>query len=377
MPLPFFLHREKEELHPDTEALIEKAAEKVEKGGIESWFAATAEDFGVDSSVYRKLTDTVDVWFDSGTTHFSVLRGLEGQRWPADLYLEGSDQHRGWFQSSLLTACAMDGRAPYDALLTHGFNVDGQGRKMSKSLGNVIAPQKVSDTLGAEIIRLWVATSDYSSELSVSDEILKRVVESYRRIRNTLRFLLANTADFDPAKDSLPLDEWVEIDRYALAMAREMAEACKADYARFEFHVVAQRLQIFCSEDLGAFWLDVLKDRLYTTGRDSKPRRSAQTALALVTQVVLRLMAPILSFTAEEAWKVVRPGKDESIFFHTWNEVLPPQAGEAELIAKWRRVREIRGAVMKGIEEARAAGSLGSSLQTEVTVRVQIGRAHV
>ena len=230
VPLPFFLHRETEELHPDTEALLEKAARKVEAGGIEAWFAATCEDFGVDPAGYRKITDTVDVWFDSGTTHFSVLRKLADQKWPANLYLEGSDQHRGWFQSSLLTGCAMDGRAPYDALLTHGFVVDGQGRKMSKSLGNVIAPQKVSDTLGAEVIRLWVASTDYSGELSISDEILKRVVESYRRIRNTLRFLLANTADFDAARNALPVEEWVEIDRYALAMTREMAEACIADY---------------------------------------------------------------------------------------------------------------------------------------------------
>jgi isoleucyl-tRNA synthetase len=371
VPLPFFLHRETEALHPDTEALLLGAADKVEKGGIEAWFAATAEDFGVDSQAYRKLTDTVDVWFDSGTTHFSVLRGLAGQRWPADIYLEGSDQHRGWFQSSLLTGCAMDGRAPYGSLLTHGFTVDSQGRKMSKSLGNVILPQKVSDTLGAEIIRLWVAATDYSGELALSDEILKRVVESYRRIRNTLRFLLANTADFDPAKDALPVSEWVEIDRYALAMTREMAEACKAAYAGFEFHLVAQRLQIFCSEDLGAFWLDILKDRLYTTGRASRPRRSAQTALTHVMQTVLRLMAPILSFTAEEAWTVLHPGKDDSIFFHTWNDVLPPAGpDEAALKAKWGRIREIRGFVTKRLEEIRAAGELGSSLQGEVVVGV-------
>ena len=370
VPLPFFLHRETDELHPDTEALVLKAADKVEKGGIEAWFAATCEDFGVDPAKYRKISDTVDVWFDSGTTHFSVLRGLADQRWPADLYLEGSDQHRGWFQSSLLTGCALDGRAPYGALLTHGFTVDAQGRKMSKSLGNVLAPQKISDTLGAEIIRLWVASTDYSSELSISDEILKRVVEGYRRIRNTLRFLLANTADFDPSKDALPLAEWVEIDRYALAMIREMAQACMDDYARFEFHLVAQRLQIFCSEDLGAFWLDILKDRLYTTGRDSKPRRSAQTALHYVMQMVLRLMAPMLSFTAEEAWSVVSKEKGDSVFFHPWTDVLPAQEGEAELVAKWRRLREIRGAVTKRIEEARAAGSLGSSLQAEVSLRV-------
>ena len=368
VPLPFFLDRETEELHPDTAALLEKAADMVTAGGIEAWFAATCEDFGVDPAKYRKLTDTVDVWFDSGTTHFTVLRHLEGQKYPANIYLEGSDQHRGWFQSSLLTGCAMDGRAPYDSLLTHGFTVDGQGRKMSKSLGNVIAPQKINDTLGAEIIRLWVASTDYSGELFISDEILKRVVESYRRLRNTLRFLLANTADFDPAKDLLPPERWLEIDRYALALAREMAGACAEDYRKFEFHLVAQRLQTFCSEDLGGFWLDILKDRLYTCPAASPARRSAQSALHHVTQVVLRLMAPILSFTAEEAWAVLHPGTDESIFFHTWKDLLPKQAGEPELLARWKRLREIRAAVAKRLEESRAAGAIGSSLQAEVAL---------
>ena len=370
VPLPFFLHRETEELHPDTAALLEMAAKKVEAGGIEAWFAAGCEDFGVDGTVYRKLTDTVDVWFDSGTTHFAVLRRLAESRWPANLYLEGSDQHRGWFQSSLLTGCAMDGRAPYGALLTHGFTVDGQGRKMSKSLGNVIAPRKVADTLGAEIIRLWVASTDYSGELSISDEILRRVVESYRRIRNTLRFLLANTADFDPAKDALPVSQWLEVDRYALAMTRAMAQACMADYKKFEFHSVAQRLLNFCSEDLGGFWLDILKDRLYTAGADSRSRRSAQTALHHVTQMLLRLMAPILSFTAEEAWEVLHPRPadtlPDSIFFHTWTDVLPPQEGEEDLVARWSRLREIRAVVTRRLEESRAAGAIGSSLQAEV-----------
>ncbi|MBL8517329.1 MAG: isoleucine--tRNA ligase [Betaproteobacteria bacterium] len=372
VPLTFFLHKETNEPHPDTEALVEAAARKVEQGGIEAWFAAGAEDFGVDGSVYRKLTDTVDVWFDSGTTHFSVLRRLANghheQGHPADLYLEGSDQHRGWFQSSLLTGCAMDGRAPYKALLTHGFTVDGQGRKMSKSLGNVIAPQKVSDTLGAEIIRLWVGSTDYSGELSISDEILKRVVESYRRIRNTLRFLLANTADFDPAKDLLPPDQWLEIDRYALAMTRQMADACQADYERFEFHFVSQKLQAFCSEDLGGFYLDILKDRLYTCGKSSKPRRAAQSALHHITQVLLRLMAPILSFTAEEAWATLHPGAEESIFFHTWTDVLPAQPDESAMCAKWSRIREIRAAIQKRLEALRTAGGIGSSLQGEVII---------
>jgi isoleucyl-tRNA synthetase len=367
-PLPFFLHRETEELHPDTDALLEKAAALVQKGGIEAWFAAGCEDFGVDPAKYRKITDTVDVWFDSGTTHYTVLRQLQGQKYPADIYLEGSDQHRGWFQSSLLSGCGMDGRAPYNALLTHGFCVDGQGRKMSKSLGNVVAPQKVSDSLGAEILRLWVAATDYSGELFISDEILKRVVEGYRRIRNTLRFLLANTADFDPARDLLPPGQWLEVDRYALAMTREMAQGCVADYGKFEFHLVAQRLQNFCSEDLGGFWLDILKDRLYTAGASSPARRSAQSALHHVTQALLRLMAPILSFTAEEAWEVLHPGENESIFFHTWKDMLPAQADETALAARWKRLREIRAQVTRSLEERRAAGAIGSSLQAELVL---------
>ncbi len=249
VPLPFFVDRETDELHPDTPALLELAATKVEEGGIEAWFEATCEDFGVDETRYRKLTDTLDVWFDSGTTHQTVMGGPDGARtgsgshppqtgFPADLYLEGSDQHRGWFQSSLLTSCMLNGVPPYKALLTHGFAVDGEGRKMSKSKGNVVAPQKVADTLGAEILRLWVGATDYSGELSISDEILKRVVESYRRIRNTLRFLLANTADFDPAQQAVPVAELLEIDRFALAQARAMADAVAADYARYEFHLV-------------------------------------------------------------------------------------------------------------------------------------------
>ncbi len=369
-PLPFFLHRETGELHPDSEAMIEKAAALVERGGVEAWFAASAADFGVDDAIYRKMTDTVDVWFDSGTTHFSVLRHLPHHESgpPADLYLEGSDQHRGWFQSSLLTGCAMYGHAPYRALLTHGFTVDGSGRKMSKSLGNVIAPQKIADSLGAEIIRLWVATTDYSGELNISDEILKRVVESYRRIRNTLRFLLANTADFDAKQDLLPPEDWLEIDRYALAMTRDMADACAADYAAFEFHFVAQRLQAFCSEDLGGFYLDILKDRLYTSATRGRPRRAAQSALHHITQILLRLMAPILSFTAEEAWAILHPSQEESVFLHTWQNVLPAQAGAPELVEKWTRIRAIRAEVQKVLEELRSAGRIGSSLQAEVEV---------
>ncbi|MBV8030150.1 MAG: isoleucine--tRNA ligase, partial [Betaproteobacteria bacterium] len=370
VPMPFFLHRETGELHPRTQELLEEVAKRVEKGGIEAWQAVSTDELlGADSASYEKSRDTLDVWFDSGTTHFTVLRRSHRQEstYPADMYLEGSDQHRGWFHSSLLTACMLDGHPPYKSLLTHGFVVDGEGRKMSKSKGNVIAPQKVSSTLGAEILRLWVASTDYSGELFISDEILKRVVESYRRIRNTLRFLLANTSDFDPAKHAVPVAGMVEIDRYALALVRDLQAGAAADYARYQFHLVVQRLQGFCSEDLGAFYLDILKDRLYTCGADSRPRRSAQTALWHITQSLVRLMAPILSFTAEEAWEHFSGKPDDSVFFQTLHD-LPGVPGEAGLLDKWRRIRELRDPVRKQIEELRVAGRVGSSLQAEVEI---------
>jgi len=366
VPMPFFLHRETGALHPRTQEVLEKVAQRVEKGGIEAWQSVTAEDvLGSDSKSYEKSRDTLDVWFDSGSTHFTVMRGShrDDTRFPADLYLEGSDQHRGWFHSSLLVSCMVDGIPPYKGLLTHGFVVDGEGRKMSKSKGNVVAPQQVSNTLGAEILRLWVASTDYSGELFISSEILKRVVESYRRLRNTLRFLLANTSDFDPKKHALPLAQMVEIDRYALAMAAQMQEQVTADYARYQFHLVAQKLQAFCSEDLGAFYLDVLKDRLYTCGADSSARRSAQTALWHISHSLVRLIAPVLSFTAEELWQVLT--KEESVFFTTWHELPRPADGDA-LLARWSRLRELRTPVRKQIEELRAAGTVGSSLQAEV-----------
>ncbi|MBZ0143339.1 MAG: isoleucine--tRNA ligase [Rhodocyclaceae bacterium] len=371
VPIPFFLHKETGELHPRTPELLEQVAQRVEKEGIDAWFKLdAAELLGAEAAQYEKMRDTLDVWFDSGTTHWTVLRGSHTgeSKWPADLYLEGSDQHRGWFHSSLLTACTLDGRAPYDGLLTHGFVVDGQGHKMSKSKGNVIAPQKVSDTLGAEVLRLWVAATDYSGELSISDEILKRVVESYRRIRNTLRFLLANTADFDPAKDMLPVADWLEIDRYALALTRRLQEQVTADYGRYEFHRVVQALQGFCSEELGAFYLDILKDRLYTAGANSKPRRAAQSALWHILQALIRLMAPVLTFTAEEIWQVLTKNPEDSVMLATWH-ALPEQAEESVLVARWQQIREVRAEVSKVLEELRVAGQIGSSLQAEVEIR--------
>ena len=368
VPMPFFLHRETGALHPRTQELLEQVAQRVEKGGIEAWQTVTAEDLlGADAAKYEKGRDTLDVWFDSGSTHFTVLRGSHRQEsaFPADLYLEGSDQHRGWFHSSLLISCMLDRVPPYKALLTHGFTVDGTGRKMSKSLGNIVAPDKVANSLGAEILRLWAAASDYSGELFISDEILKRVVESYRRLRNTLRFLLANTSDFDVGRHGVPPAQMVEIDRYALAMTAEMQKAVAADYASYQFHLVTQRLQAFASEDLGAFYLDILKDRLYTCKADSVARRSAQTALHHITHALVRLMAPILSFTAEELWQAFTGRKDDSVFFHTWH-ALPEVADASALIARWTRLRELRAPVRKEIEALRTAGKVGSSLQAEV-----------
>ncbi|MBU3656828.1 MAG: isoleucine--tRNA ligase [Rhodocyclaceae bacterium] len=373
VPIPFFLNKETNELHPRTAELVEEVAKRVEQSGIEAWFQLDPADLlGDEAKDYRKLSDTLDVWFDSGTTHWHVMRGSHADEhaFPADLYLEGSDQHRGWFQSSLLTGCALDGRAPYKGLLTHGFVVDGKGRKMSKSVGNVIYPQEVADKMGAEILRLWVANTDYSGELTISDEILKRVVEGYRRIRNTLRFLLANTDDFNPAIDSVPLDQMLEIDRYAIEMVRGLQSAVEADYDQYDFHHIVQSLQNFCSEDLGAFYLDVLKDRLYTTAPSSKARRSAQTALWLITQTMLRLMAPILAFTSEEVWTLLAlkmKGAPESIMLSDAS-ALPEVANAADLSAKWERIRAIRADVAKVMETVRGEGAIGSSLQAEVQV---------
>ena len=376
VPMPFFIHRETGALHPRTLEILEAVAARVEKGGIEAWQTATPEELiGADAARYEKIKDTLDVWFDSGATHFTVLERSHAveSTFPADMYLEGSDQHRGWFHSSLLVSCMLNGTPPYKALLTHGFAVDGAGKKMSKSLGNTVSPQEVAGTLGAEILRLWVASTDYSGELSISPEILKRVVESYRRIRNTLRFLLANTADFDIATDAVAVEEMVEIDRYALALTAQLQDAMAADYARYQFHLVAQRLQTFCSEDLGAFYLDILKDRLYTTAPRSHARRSAQTALWHVTSSLVRLMAPMLSFTAEELWAVfnrrVADAAEDSIFFHTLH-ALPRLEGETQLLERWQKMRAIRADVRRLLEELRTAGRIGSSLAAEVDFHV-------
>ena len=391
VPLPFFLHKVTGELHPDTLALMDRAAALVEEGGVEAWAQLEAADWlgasGEQSAAaYAKSSDILDVWFDSGSTFFHVLRGSHEQLAAdgrpsgrhasgpeADLYLEGHDQHRGWFHSSLLIGCAIEGRAPYRGLLTHGFATDGQGRKMSKSLGNGVEPQQVSNKLGAEIIRLWVAATDYSGDLNIDDKILARVVDSYRRIRNTLRFLLANTSDFNAAADAVPLADMLEIDRWALARTAELQADILAHYEVYEFHPVVAKLQVFCSEDLGAFYLDVLKDRLYTTAPKSLARRSAQTALWQITHAMLRWMAPFLSFTAEEAWAIFAPGQSVSIFTETYAELAAP---DSALLAKWGRIRQIRSYVLKDIEALRASGAVGSSLQAVVDIAAPERQPH-
>ena len=376
VPMPLFVHKESGALHPRTSELLEQVALRVEQQGIEAWFSLdAAELLGSDAASYKKVSDTLDVWFDSGSTHACVLKRRDYLAHPADLYLEGSDQHRGWFQSSLLTGCASDGHAPYKALLTHGFVVDGNGHKMSKSKGNVIAPQKVVDTLGADILRLWVASTDYSGELTISDEILKRVTDGYRRIRNTLRFLLANLADYDHAIHALPVTDWLEIDRYALALARKLHTEVTGHYAKYEFHLVAQKLAGFCSEDMGSFYLDILKDRLYTAGTDSRSRRSAQNALHHVTHALLLLMAPIMSFTADEAWTALTGNTDDSLLLQTWENVLPPQPEETVIAARWEQLRRLRADVQKQLEEVRVSGAIGSSLAAEVDLYA-IGEIH-
>ncbi|MBK6569278.1 isoleucine--tRNA ligase [Candidatus Aalborgicola defluviihabitans] len=385
VPVPFFLHKDSGVLHPNTMAILDQAADIVEKGGIEAWSRVTTQDIlgAADAEHYTKSTDILEVWFDSGSTFQHVLRGSHKDAYnrppfhtegpEADLYLEGHDQHRGWFHSSLLLGCALYDRAPYKGLLTHGFATDGQGRKMSKSLGNTVDPQTVTSKMGAEIVRLWVASTDYSGDLNIDEKILARVVDTYRRVRNTLKFLLANVSDFDPAKDAVPMDQMLEIDRYALSRLAQLQTDILAHYKVYEFHPVVSKLQVYCSEDLGAFYLDILKDRLYTTAASSLARRSAQTALWQITQAMLRWMAPFLSFTAEEAWVVLgAAGKTptatrESIFLDSYLNLAEP---DVDLLAKWSRIREIREAVNKDIETVRAEGKVGSSLQATVQLTV-------
>jgi isoleucyl-tRNA synthetase len=370
VPIPVFLHKQTGELHPRTLELLEQVAQLVEKDGIDAWFELEAATLlGDDAAHYEKINDTLDVWFDSGVTHYSVLEKTEGLGVPADLYLEGSDQHRGWFNSSITASVAIRGVAPYKQVLTHGFTVDAQGRKMSKSLGNVVAPQKVTKNLGADILRLWVAATDYRGEMAVSDEILKRVADAYRRIRNTARFLLANLTGFDPTQHLVAKEQMLPLDRWAVDRAWQLQEEILKSYDAYNFHHIYQKIHHFCVVDMGAEYLDIIKDRQYTAQRDSLARRSAQTALYHIVEALTRWLAPILSFTAEEIWSFLAGEREESVFLATWYQGLFPLADEADMNRDfWASVFEVRDEVLKKLEEARKAEQIGASLEAEVNV---------
>jgi isoleucyl-tRNA synthetase len=367
-PIPLFVDRQTDKPHPRTLQLIEEVAQRIEAGGIDAWFDLESEALlGDEAAGYRKITDTLDVWFDSGVTHFAVLEQRAELAFPADLYLEGSDQHRGWFHSSMLSSVALRGVAPYRGCLTHGFTVDASGRKMSKSLGNVVAPQQVVNSMGADVLRLWVAATDYRGEMTVSDEILKRIADSYRRLRNTARFLLANLNGFDPAMHLVPGDELLPLDRWAVDRAWRLQSEVRDAYQRFVFHLFYQKVHNFCAVDMGGFYLDVIKDRQYTTRADSHARRSAQTAMYHVLEAMVRWLAPVLSFTADEIWQHMPGGRVESVLLETWYEGLEPLPEDAELDREfWEQVLELREAVARELERLRMAGGIGSSLDAEV-----------
>jgi len=374
VPLALFIHKKTGELHPDTLALIEKVAQRMDKEGVEAWYNLSTDDLlGSEASAYQKCLDTLDVWFDSGVTHAFVLGKQPELHFPADLYLEGSDQHRGWFQSSLLTAMAMEGQAPYKTVLTHGYVIDLEGRKMSKSVGNVIDPGEIMRTLGADILRLWVASIDYRAEINASHEIFTRTSETYRRIRNTARFLLANLHDFDPKKHLVPFQNMLALDQWIIDKARLVQEDLIQTYEAYYFHPIYQKLHQFCAVDLGGFYLDVIKDRQYTMPRANLARRSAQTAMYHLIEAMARWLAPILSFTAEEIWHYI-PGKDkkvgaESVFLNRWYTDLTALPEKAVMNqAYWENIRRLRDCVNKEIEEKRNLGQLGSALEAEVTV---------
>jgi isoleucyl-tRNA synthetase len=370
VPIALFIHRETGALHPRTSQLMEQVAQRMERSGVDAWFDLdAAELLGEEADAYEKVTDTLDVWFDSGVTHACVLRQRAELQFPADLYLEGSDQHRGWFQSSLLTAIAIDGAAPYRTVLTHGFTVDSDGRKMSKSIGNIVAPKAVMNDLGADILRLWVAATDYRGELTVSDEIFKRTADSYRRIRNTARFLLSNLNGFDPAVDAVSFSDMLSLDRWAVDRAAQLQQEVLEAYRGYHFHQIYQKLHNFCANDLGGFYLDVIKDRQYTTQADSVARRSAQTAMYHIGEALVRWIAPILSFTAEEIWENLPGERAPSVLLVQWYQGLPSLTpDEAMGRSFWQQLMAVRTAVNKAMEAQRAAGALRGSLDAAVTL---------
>ncbi len=373
VPIALFIHKETHEPHPDSQQLIEQVALRIEERGIDAWFDLDpAELLGADAAHYRKLTDTLDVWFDSGVTHFCVLNRRAELDYPADLYLEGSDQHRGWFQSSLLAAVAINHSAPYRQVLTHGFTVDAKGEKMSKSKGNVVAPQKVIQNLGADVLRLWVAATDYRGEMRVSDEILKRTADVYRRLRNTARYLLANLAGFDPTRHLVPAEDLLPLDRWAVDRAFLLQQEVMEAYDTYQFNTVYQRVHHFCSVDLGSFYLDVLKDRQYTCREDSLARRSGQTAMYHMAEALVRWLAPILSFTAEEIWRHLPGTRGDSVFLDTWYQGLFPLQEDATCNRGfWDLILNIREAISKAMEDLRSRDAIGSSLDAEVELHCE------
>ena len=370
VPIPLFVHQQTGALHPNSESLMEQVAQKVDEQGIDAWFESEITDWlGDEAADYEKVSDTLDVWFDSGVSHACVLARRAYLNRPADLYLEGSDQHRGWFQSSLLTSVASTGKAPYKAVLTHGFVVDAAGKKMSKSLGNVVAPQKVVNNLGADIIRLWTASSDYSAEMSVSDEILKRTADSYRRIRNTARYLLSNLSDFNPATDIVATEDMLALDKWAVDRAWHVQQDVLQAYDSYQFHVIYQKIHNFCAQEMGSLYLDITKDRQYTMKADSLGRRSSQTAMYHILEALTRWMAPILSFTADELWEYLPGERNESVLLNTWYEGLAPLATElADDISldDWKLIFNIRNEVSIVLEEQRSAGNIKGGLTAEV-----------
>lgn len=370
IPLSLFVHKETGELHPRTLELMEEVASRVEKQGIEAWFALdAAELLGDEAQQYRKTTDVLDVWFDSGVTHQCVLKARPELAYPADIYIEGSDQHRGWFMSSLLTSVGMNGQEAFKEVLTHGFVVDAHGRKMSKSVGNVIAPEEVIKTLGADILRLWVASVDYRTEITASKEILTRISETYRRIRNTTRFLLSNLHGFDPKKDLVDVSDMLMLDRWAIDRASCVQEEILKLLKEYQFHMVVQKLHHFCVTDMGGFYLDIIKDRQYTMAANSRGRRSAQTALYHIAHALVRWLAPMLSFTAEEIWQYLPGATEESVFLtHWYNQLVRLPEYEIMNQSFWEKVRSVRDAVNKEIENQRNAGKVGSALEAEVNL---------
>lgn len=365
VPITLFLHKETGDMHPDSVALMEEAAKRIEQDGVEAWFNLDAKELlGSDADEYRKCHDILDVWFESGVSHECVLQTRPELRFPADLYLEGSDQHRGWFHSALLTSVAMNDAAPYKAVLTHGYVIDVEGRKMSKSLGNVISPDTIIKSFGADVMRLWVSSIDYSSDIFVSDETLTRASETYRRLRNTSRFLLANLAGFDPEKHLVPQDKMLALDRWAVNKARLVQQEIIQAYDTYQFHLIYQKIHQFCSMDMGSFYLDIIKDRQYTTQENSLARRSTQTALFHIIEALVRWLAPILSFTAEEIWQHIPGKRNESVFLNTWYTGLAVLSDDAVMNAGyWEKLRLVRDAVNKELENQRAAGKLGAPLE--------------